>query len=269
MEPVSIAEGAEERQTTNRAVSETCPNCGAEVLGSYCHQCGQEHTVRVRPLRGLLTDALGDLFSFDNRLFRTLKLLLFRPGFLTIEYLKGRRAPYVPPFRLYLIVSIVYFSIASLLGTESFFFLNVEDSNEQAFRYIELLPKLMFLILPGFALLLKGLYFRTRRLYVEHLIFALHYHALSFLALTFHNILQAVAESIITAKGFSVLLIPFLVVDLPIQLAVPVYLYLALRNVYRQGRGVTLVKTPLLLVGYLVLLAAVGVAMIQWVQIVR
>ena len=156
MEPVSIAEGAEERQTTNRAVSETCPNCGAEVLGSYCHQCGQEHTVRVRPLRGLLTDALGDLFSFDNRLFRTLKLLLFRPGFLTIEYLKGRRAPYVPPFRLYLIVSIVYFSIASLLGTESFFFLNVEDSNEQAFRYIELLPKLMFLILPGFALLLKG-----------------------------------------------------------------------------------------------------------------
>ena len=221
----------------------------------------------MRPLRGLLTDALGDLFSFDNRLFRTLRPLLVRPGHLTNEYLAARRAPYVPPFRLYLIVSVVYFSVASLLGTESFFFLYVEDTDLQARQYVELLPKLMFLILPGFALLLKGLYFRTGRIYVEHLIFALHYHALSFLGLTIHNIIQGIAEPIIAAQGFSAVLIPLVLVDAVVQIGVLIYLYLALRNVYHQGRIVTLVKTPLLLAGYFILLIAVGVAMIQGIRV--
>nr|WP_255453939.1 DUF3667 domain-containing protein [Thioalkalivibrio sp. XN279] len=63
----------------------------------------------------LLQDA-GDLIaSLDSRLWRTLALLLFRPGRLTLDYLEGKRARYVPPFRLFISASIVFFFVASLL----------------------------------------------------------------------------------------------------------------------------------------------------------
>jgi hypothetical protein len=92
-----------------------CPNCDQLLWGQYCANCGQRARTRMITLWELLKDA-GDLIaSLDSRLWRTLGLLLFRPGRLTVDYLEGKRARYVPPFRLFIAASIVFFFVASLL----------------------------------------------------------------------------------------------------------------------------------------------------------
>ncbi|NGP52567.1 DUF4286 family protein [Thioalkalivibrio sp. XN8] len=93
-----------------------CPNCDQLLWGQYCANCGQRARTRMITLWELLKDA-GDLIaSLDSRLWRTLGLLLFRPGRLTVDYLEGKRARYVPPFRLFIAASIVFFFVASLLA---------------------------------------------------------------------------------------------------------------------------------------------------------
>jgi hypothetical protein len=90
-----------------------CANCDAPLSGPYCAQCGQHAHGSARSIRAFLGEALHDLTHSDSRLWRTLWLLLFRPGRLTDEYLADRRARYLPPFRLYLIVSLVFFGISA------------------------------------------------------------------------------------------------------------------------------------------------------------
>jgi hypothetical protein len=81
------------------------------------------------PLRVLVADALGDLLAFDSRILRTLRPLFLRPGFLTAEWCRGRRVPYVPPLRLYLFVAAVFFLV--LAGTDSSFVVIEGDETDQ------------------------------------------------------------------------------------------------------------------------------------------
>ena len=99
------------------------------------------------------------------------------------------------------------------------------------------IPKMMFFLLPLFAVSLKLLYLRRKRLYVEHLVFLLHVHAFAFLVLT------------------PLLLVPPLGRFAFVGLALPVYVLAALRVVYKQGWPKTLLKFALLGLGYFVLLA--------------
>ena len=89
-----------------------CLNCGAELRGQYCAVCGQRASGRLISLWELIRDAFGDLFELDSRLWRTIIPLLIRPGKLTKDYLEGKRARYMPPFRMYLVLSIIFFVIA-------------------------------------------------------------------------------------------------------------------------------------------------------------
>ncbi len=94
--------------------TENCLNCGEVLTGQHCSHCGQRATVRVLSLWGMLRDVLGDMTNFDSRLWRTLVPLAFRPGLLTQDFLRGRRASYTPPFRMYLILSVAFFLLAQL-----------------------------------------------------------------------------------------------------------------------------------------------------------
>ena len=94
--------------------TENCLNCGEVLRGQHCSHCGQRAKVRVLSLGTLLRDLLGDITNFDSRIWRTLKPLAFSPGTLTVEYLRGRRTHYSPPFRMYLILSVAFFLTASL-----------------------------------------------------------------------------------------------------------------------------------------------------------
>ena len=88
-----------------------CRNCDAAAPGAYCPNCGQETRIALPTARQFLKDAAGRYVAVDGRLWRTLAALLLRPGFLTREYLEGRRRRYVRPARLFLVLSIAMFAL--------------------------------------------------------------------------------------------------------------------------------------------------------------
>ena len=92
--------------------SPTCLNCGTRLRGQYCGNCGQRSRNRLISIWQLLQEAFGDLLELDSRLWRTLVPLLTKPGQLTKDYLEGRRARYMPPFRTYLVLSVLFFVVA-------------------------------------------------------------------------------------------------------------------------------------------------------------
>lgn len=86
-----------------------CLNCGAIVQGRYCHVCGQENIVTHQNFAGLTKHFIYDIFHFDGKFFDTLKFLLIKPGVVAKEYVIGKRAKYLDPFRMYLFTSAVFF----------------------------------------------------------------------------------------------------------------------------------------------------------------
>ena len=88
-----------------------CRNCGAEVTWNYCPQCGQATKLALPPAFAFMRDAAGRYIRLDGRLLRSLHALLVKPGFLTREYLAGRRRRYVQPARLFVALSIMLFAV--------------------------------------------------------------------------------------------------------------------------------------------------------------
>ena len=91
-----------------------CKNCGAPLASAYCPDCSQRADVHVPSTRELLHEALEGVTHSDSRLWTTMKYLLFVPGKLTQEFIAGRRVAYLPPFRLYLVMSVMFFLIANV-----------------------------------------------------------------------------------------------------------------------------------------------------------
>jgi Protein of unknown function (DUF3667) len=102
-------------QTAQPGTSARCLNCGAALTGRYCANCGQTADVHVPSTRELFHEAIEGITHSDSRLWNSLKLLWFKPGKLTQEFVAGRRAAYLPPFRLYLVLSVIFFLAASLV----------------------------------------------------------------------------------------------------------------------------------------------------------
>ena len=87
-----------------------CQNCGYEGIKKFCPECGQKN-IQLKRITQLLSDFFDTFLSLDFRIFPSLKYLIFKPGFLTKEYWAGRREKYLPPLRLYLIISFLTFVI--------------------------------------------------------------------------------------------------------------------------------------------------------------
>ena len=94
----------------NSAPRADCGNCGATLTGPYCSACGQHAHESARSVAALFHDAWHLLAHVDGRLWQSLYLLLLRPGRLTQEYFAERRARYLPPVRLYLVLSVLFFA---------------------------------------------------------------------------------------------------------------------------------------------------------------
>ena len=331
---------------------ELCLNCQAVLQGQYCARCGQRARGRLISIWELVRDAVGDLFELDSRLWRTIIPLMLRPGKLTHDYLIGRRARFMPPFRTYLVLSIVFFLVAFFDPQQQFGILfepeaepgtaeerrktadkirkevledlaadgiyapganggesvplpetpplpdgqkedsdglnvqvtpsggldvncNFDDFDSDAPEWftrrvtrerlqeicdrvvadsgrsfinqlLDNIPAALFILLPLMALVLKMLYPLSKRYYVEHLLFVLHFHAFFFLILTLE---------ILFSRTTSWLGLPELVRNLSVfvvSVYVPVYLYKAMRRVYHQGRAITLLKYLFLFLTYVI-----------------
>lgn len=102
-----------------RSKSPVCPNCGYRFdqlpeHSNYCPECGQEnHDLNV-PLKHLFEEFIESLFHFDTKSVRTLRTLIFKPGFLTVEFRQGKRVSYVQPVRLYVFISFLFFLFLSI-----------------------------------------------------------------------------------------------------------------------------------------------------------
>jgi hypothetical protein len=93
-----------------------CPNCRAEIMGPYCPECGQQQKNLNKYFWTLTGEIFDEIFRPDSRASRTLFSVMFKPGHLTTEYFEGRRARYVPPLRLYLVISFLFFFTAPFLN---------------------------------------------------------------------------------------------------------------------------------------------------------
>lgn len=106
---------------------EPCRNCGAEVEEKYCPKCGQLAASFHRPIWSLVGETIADTFTVDGRLAKTLPVLLFRPGRLTKSYTEGKRARFVPPFRMFLLASLLFYLMLFTVVTPGQWLNSIDD----------------------------------------------------------------------------------------------------------------------------------------------
>ena len=92
-----------------------CLNCGAEVHAVYCSHCGQPNREPRLGIKDLFHDFIHLMTHFDGKFFMTVKMLLTKPGFLSTEFLKGRRFAYLPPVQMYVLTSAIFFFLSHTL----------------------------------------------------------------------------------------------------------------------------------------------------------
>jgi hypothetical protein len=339
--------------------SPNCLNCGNRLRGQYCGTCGQRSRSRLISLWELISDAFGDLLEIDSRIWQTLIPLLIRPGKLTYDYLQGKRARFMPPFRMYLVLSLLFFVVAFFNPREDLSLLfepepepvaeevadeaadipmdsddaqavinelveegviseedlegnltvdddgvrftfagdevdSEEDCNVDASdiedmpdwlarrmtverlqricertqidggealgeKMLDNIPAALIVLLPLMAFVLKALYPLSKRYYVEHLLFFVHFHAFFFLMLT----LQFLSFKLSGLLGIPEA-IPIIATVLS-SFYIAIYLFVSMRRVYGQGRIATFFKYVILLVAYsfgfsMTMLAALAIA---------
>lgn len=294
-----------------------CANCGTAITGHFCAHCGQKNENPLHSLWHFIGEATEDLTHADSRVWITIGALLFKPGFLTLEFLAGRRARYLPPIRLYLVMSVLFFLFAALtphhqmtpaeraqiarevrgheyvaigdpnikspaerheharqacgrmdaklnasLGSgvilssvktvahKGCLSLVEDNGHALAEAFMHNLPRALFITLPIMAALMKLLYRRPPRYYVEHLLFLLHNYSFVFLwAATFVLLSWMIASDAIMDPLLWVFFLYALY-----------YFFRGMRRVYPEGVARTLVKFTGLSFGYLVVVGTAVVA---------
>ena len=280
-----------------------CLNCGARLSGSFCSNCGQKDINLNISFGHLLSDFFGDIFSYDSRVFRTLVPLLCKPGLLTQQYNLGQRVRFVPPVRLFIIISLLYFFFLSLTGVEDDRIIitdavqtgagitesvttsgprsttvladkqkpgessDAKDLNgsgaanvfvrkvmaasknreQVAATVFAWMPRVMFMLIPVFAFLLKIFYRKSGKYYVHHLVFSLHFQSFLFLLLFLLLPLSNAFENL---------------TDKIVIIAAPVYLFMSMRRVYAETFMSTLLKCLTLSVSYLFIFTVAMISMI-------
>lgn len=106
-----------------------CLNCGVplDIIDRYCHHCGQINTTKKLSFKDFFNEFFASIFSYDSRLSHTIIALLFRPGKISKDYVKGKRVRYANPFRFYLSVSVIFFIINGLFIDFDGFRTEMED----------------------------------------------------------------------------------------------------------------------------------------------
>lgn len=251
---------------------EVCPNCGAELLGQYCHACGQKRIHRNEfSLKHFTKHTVHELTHLDsNKILRTITALLFKPGLLAQEYLSGRKGKFIGPIRLYLTFSAIYFLFAwgALAGARgggaAIAARNpatiaaarqrgvdpkslAEKAYEKAEKYSGMF-RFASVLISG--LFLSLLYMGMKRFYVEHLIFSLYYYSFDF----FMKSIFALGFIVVAALGAK---LPSMVLNLFYPVAL-FYLLFALRCVYRQRWPITIAKAIVLFICETLLFIAVN-----------
>ena len=222
-----------------------CRNCDNPLQPQYkyCYHCGQSVINFVKPVKPALKDMLHETLDIDGRLFTTVKTLLLKPGLLSLAYCDGKRVTYTQTLRMYLVISILFFLMMTML--ESY----ASPDNAESSALNGYYPKLMFVLLPVFTLILQLLFRGT--FYLSNLIFAIHIHCFVYLvyilSLPFHILdLWPLPNSVMMVLS---------VMAAPIFFYLCGYLLLAMKRFYREHWAKILLKMALFLPAYLIVLS--------------
>jgi hypothetical protein len=216
-------------------------------------------------MHGFAHEAVHEFLHLDGKILNTVRLLAFKPGQLTKDFVEGRRARYVSPLRVYLTFSLLFFFLAAIgprggvirvgTGPNASAPTNAEEekqADEISHHLQKQLPRLMFALMPAFGVLTLVFYRRQQPYYVPHLYYAVHLHAFVFLLL-----------SVVAALGFtgrfgkSVGALLFLTL-------IPYY-YLALRRFFGESWSKTAWKGTAIGVAYLLIIVGALVALLAYV----
>jgi thiamine biosynthesis protein ThiS len=258
-----------------------CPTCGTRVIGRFCPDCGEKRLGAADlSIRHFFAHALGEFFHFDSKIFRSFRLLFTRPGFLTAEYLRGCRKPYLHPFQLFFVSNLIYFFVQPHLGWSGL--RTTLDIQLHLMSYSRLASQLVhhriaakgvsfpqfsasfdhlidvqarslvLVIVVLYAVLLAILQWRRKQFFGQHLVFSLHFTAFWLMAVF-----------VVLYPGVSILLrfalrhgahLPAGNWDnliFPLALSVLlVYSFLALRAAYRESAFLSFVKALVLVASF-------------------
>lgn len=117
-----------------------CINCGRRLFGKFCHECGEKIiTTKDFSIQRVISDAFASIFNFDSRFYKSMRLLLTKPGLLTTEYIRGHRIPYMKPFQLFLICTLffyVLFSSVDIFLIPSQWYFNSDQESVEGVRQL-------------------------------------------------------------------------------------------------------------------------------------
>jgi hypothetical protein len=236
-----------------------CANCSASLSGEYCAACGQK---RIDPqewsIRHWANEVFQEVGNFDSKVLRSVSALFLRPGFLTREWLDGRRVPYISPLRLYLIATAIFFFLSHVVDFNLNFFIKSDKtgrisamvdqraktqgvSREVFIEHFDAKSQTVYSVAVAFsvlsyALILRLLYRARVRWYGQHLVFALHYLAFVFV----FTVLLGFVNTGLSSAGLA--RVPALLIAIPLY----PYLLLSLRYAYGEGWGRSAVKAAVM-----------------------
>ena len=240
---------------------DTCPSCGEPFIGKHCYACGEKKISRKDfALSKYARQAFDHFTHLDTKVFRSFRFLIFKPGFLSLEFVKGRRVLYVKPLQVFVFINLIFFfflgssdifsprlqwiyaSEKMFIGNASVKAITDAKAAELSMTVEAFIPYFdekigkytkaaLYLFIPVLALVLHGLYFRQYRHYLCHLIFATHWFA--YVLLFF--IVAAPAIQYMGLKAGPLLT--------SIALCLMPHLFLSLKLFYRQHAWLSALKT--------------------------
>jgi len=213
----------------------SCKNCHQPLPGqaAYCPTCGQSVKEITRPWLEVFRELLTELFDFDGRMLLSLRLLLTRPGFLSHEYIHGRRVTYTSPIRIYLVISLGFFFVLPMILPDS----SVTSPSHEI--SVDLYSKAMFILLPFFALLLKLFY--RRSFYLSHLVFSVYLFSAMYIVFAAMLSIETLADRYLAAVLMQIVLLLYMTI----------YCVVALRVNYGESWLKSILKLLGLLLGFL------------------
>lgn len=255
----------------------SCKACGNSFEGKFCNNCGEKvYNESDKSLKALFDDVFHFFTHFDNKFFKTVKLVITKPGYLSVKYCEGVRKPYFKPTSLFFICVILYLLFPLFAGLNMRFQTYVSNNymyaevaapvvkkkletskittDQLAEKYNNTSPKfakvLILLFLPLSALVLQILFFKQRRYYFDHFILATElntfYVLIGFLLLPIF-VISIMALWPATASSFQDGSTFFKVILAAYHLVFAV----ALKRFYKEGWVWTIIKTLLFILAFM------------------
>lgn len=245
------------------AETNTCITCGTDLTGQYCSLCGEK---KLNPatdysIRKFLEQTVDAFSHFDSKFLRSFKALLLKPGFLTAEFIRGKRTPYMKPVQIFIVASVLFYFVYPANAT---FYSGIKNMTYGNILHYDVTPRLekkvrvdsvsmrqvmesvnneaahkskafLFIIIPLLGLAYYLMFRKSISFLVPHVVFATH--NLSFLILLF---LAYISGALVFGHqniGDAELM--------PLAIIFAFYIYIAIRRVYRQKITASLFKTVL------------------------